>query len=163
MKLIAVILLATTAMYAQEFGIQGNLSVSGLILNSTIDSLQAENQGLNARIDSLEANSSDVKTKLYDVLLPTYTSFHSLVDITGEVSDWYLVQVVAFSFDLVGNFRIEEYGAGETVVYPPGYYYGDSPSQQVYSDAVLEFRYYNGGSEPLNESVTIMVTTPISN
>ena len=162
MRTIVVLLIASVAI-AQEFGIQGNLSVTGLILNSTIDSLQTEIQELNSRIDSLEANSSDVKTKLYEVFLPTYTSYHSMPEITGEVADWYLVQVVAFNFPAVYVLRIEEPGAGVTCFYHPGYYSGAYPSQQIFTDSELEFRYYNGGGDPFNESITIMVTTPISN
>ena len=162
MKYITLILVATTVVYAQEFGIQGNLSVSGLILNSTIDSLQTEIQELSAQIDSLEANSSDVKTKLYEVFLPTFTSFHSLAEITGETADWYLFQVVAKSTSLPLMVRVYGLNGGMTAMRSTEYYYSDEPTQQVIQDPEIEVVYHNGGEDPLNESILIMVTTPIS-
>ena len=96
-KLLTIVLLFAGIAVAQEFSVEGDLSVSGLIVNSTIDSLQTEIQTLEARIDSMALNSSDVVVKFYDVFLTNRTTYHNMPDITGEDADWYLVQVVSLN------------------------------------------------------------------
>ena len=137
--------------------------MTGTVESATIDSMQAVIDSLKAQIASMQANGN-IYSRVYTFNLETYTSDINIHEIIGQEFDWFLLQIVEFSFPN-GYSIISSYGQdGNTraSLRNNGYNYSE-PTQNIYSEPIVRFVYHNGGDEELNAPVTVLITAQFPN
>ena len=152
------IILSISFLNAQEFEVDGDLKVTGSVESTTIDSLNQVITSLQTQIDSIKANGN-IASRVYTFNLETYTSAINMHEIIGYELDWFLLQIVEFSFpneySIIQSYGVD--GGSHAALRNGGYSYSE-PTQNIYSDPIVTFVYHNGGNESLNAPVTVLIT-----
>ena len=158
-----VIILSISFSNAQEFEVDGDLKVTGSVESTTIDSLNQVITSLQAQVDSIKANGN-IASRVFTFNLETYTSAINMHEIIGYELDWFLLQIVEFSFPN-GYSIISSWGVdweSQAALRNDGYSESEA-TQNIYSDPIVTFIYHNGGSESLNAPVTVLITAQFPN